>query len=275
MPARKRNPRGLNREAPPSVGKAMTQLRIGCSGWVYKDWKGPFYPADLKDADRLAWYATQFDTTEINASFYRLPTEAAVACWARTAPHGFEFAWKVSRFITHNKKLRECPQSVDLVFGRMAPLGGKLGPALVQLPPQLRRNDERLESFLAWIPESQRVAVEFRHDSWYEQPVYDLLARHNAAFVISDHHSAPAPSVVTADWVYWRGHGPGGRYFGRYPDEDLRKLAAEIGLWQAEGKDVYAYFDNDIKSAAPFDALRLKELIAQSNSRSLSGQSVL
>jgi len=253
----------------------MSELRIGCSGWSYKDWKGPFYPAGTKDADRLAWYATQFDTAEINASFYRLPSENAVRCWADTAPEGFVFAWKVSRFITHNKKLKECPESVDLVFGRMAPLGDKLGPALVQLPPQLRRNDERLETFFSWLPKGQRIAVEFRHDSWYAEGVYDILRRRNAALVISDHHSAPAPSLVTADWVYWRGHGPGGRYFGNYPDEDLRRLSAQIGLWRADGLDVYAYFDNDIKAAAPFDARRLKELAGQSNSRSLVSQSAL
>ena len=238
----------------------MSQLRIGCSGWAYKDWKGPFYPADLKDADRLTWYATKFDTAEINASFYRLPTENAVAGWAAQAPKDFLFAWKVSRFITHNKKLKDCQDSVDLVFGRMAPLGDKLGPALVQLPPQLRRNDERLESFIGWLPEG-RIAFEFRHNSWYDQGVYDLLARRNCAFVISDHHSAPAPTLVTADWVYWRGHGPGGRYAGSYSDEALAALAEEIKGWRARGLDVYAYFDNDIKSAAPRDALRLKGLL--------------
>src|SRR5690606_19398451 len=116
-----------------------------------------------------------------------------------------------------------------------------------------------------WWPKGQRLAVEFRHDSWYCDEIYALLARRNAALVISDHHSAPAPSVVTADWVYWRGHGPGGRYHGRYPDEALRTLAAQIGLWRGEGLDVFAYFDNDIKSAAPFDALRLKALVCESN----------
>lgn len=234
----------------------MSDLRIGCSGWAYKDWKGPFYPSGTKDADRLAWYATQFDTAEINASFYRLPSEAAVAGWAAQAPKGFLFAWKVSRFITHNKKLKDCPDSVDLVFGRMAPLGAKQGPALIQLPPQLRRNDDRLETFIGWLPKGVRAAFEFRHPSWYEQPVYDLLARHNCAFVISDHHSAPAPTVVTADWVYWRGHGPGGRYHGSYSDDDLTALARDIESWC--GLDVFVYFDNDIKSAAPRDALRLK-----------------
>ena len=213
----------------------MSELRIGCSGWAYKDWKGPFYPAHLKDAERLGWYATKFDTAEINASFYRLPSENAVAGWAAQAPPGFVFAWKVSRFITHNKKLKDCQDSVDLVFGRMAPLGGKLGPALVQLPPQLRRNDERLESFMAWLPKGRRVAFEFRHDSWYDDDVYALLARHDAAFVISDHHSAPAPGVVTADWVYWRGHGPGGRYFGRYTADSCYREAGVLVVEDVKG----------------------------------------
>src|SRR3569833_608108 len=129
----------------------MACVRIGCSGWTYKDWTGPFYPQGTKDRERLEYYATRFDTTEINASFYRLPSEPMVEGWARRAPSGFTFAWKVSRFITHNMTLNDCADSVDLVFGRMAPLGEKLGPALVQLPPMLRRDDERLARFLALL----------------------------------------------------------------------------------------------------------------------------
>lgn len=240
----------------------MTQLRIGCSGWAYNDWKGPFYPAGLKDADRLAWYATRFDTAEINASFYRLPSETAVAAWRDQAPAGFCFAWKVSRFISHNKKLKDCADSVDLVFGRMAPLAEKRGPALVQLPPQLRRNDERLETFIGWLPKGWRVAFEFRHPSWYDEAVFEILRRRGCGFVISDHHHAPAPGLVTADFAYWRGHGPGGRYHGSYPDAALEELARDIESWRAAGLDVFAYFDNDVKCAAPRDALRLKALLA-------------
>ena len=234
----------------------MPQLRIGCSGWTYKDWKGPFYPPKTPDARRLEHYSTVFDTAEINASFYRLPSEAMVEGWARRAPAGFVFAWKVSRFITHNKKLNECEDPIDLVFGRMAPLGDKLGPALVQLPPSLRRNDERLARFLDRLPPG-RVTVEFRDPSWYDPVVYRRLAERDVSLCISDHHSAPSPWEVTASWVYVRGHGPGGRYFGRYPDEELARWAGHIDRWRAEGRDVYAYFDNDIKSAAPFDAQAL------------------
>ncbi|HYE41973.1 MAG TPA: DUF72 domain-containing protein [Caulobacteraceae bacterium] len=243
----------------------MAQVRIGCSGWAYKDWMGRFYPEAVKLKGRFGYYATLFDTCEINASFYRLPSEAAVQGWADQAPPGFLFAWKVSRFISHNKKLKDCADSVDLVFGRMAPLGAHQGPALVQLPPQLRRNDERLKTFLGWLPKGQRVTVEFRHDSWYDPAVFAILAEHDAALCISDHHDAPSPWETTAGWVYVRGHGPGGRYFGRYGEEALRQWAAHIRLWAAEGREVYAYFDNDIGAAAPADAEQLKALLPQSN----------
>lgn len=238
----------------------MSQLRIGCSGWVYKDWTGPFYPEGTKDKDRLEYYAGVFDTAEINASFYRLPSEKMVEGWVARAPAGFVFAWKVSRFITHNKKLKDCEEPVALVFGRMAPLADHYGPALIQLPPQLRRNDDRLAGFLKLLPPGRRHTVEFRHESWYAPPVFQILADFDAALCVSDHHAAPAPWEVTASWVYVRGHGPGGRYHGRYPDAELAAWAERIAGWRAEGRDVYAYFDNDVKSAAPFDAQTLQRL---------------
>jgi uncharacterized protein YecE (DUF72 family) len=232
----------------------MGELRIGCSGWTYKDWTGPFYPPGTRDRERLEYYATRFDTAEINASFYRLPSGATVGGWARRAPAGFLFAWKVSRFITHNKKLNDCEDSVELVFGRMAPLGAKLGPALVQLPPMLHRDDARLARFLDLLPKGRRCTVEFRHPSWYAPAVFAILADYDAALCISDHHSAPSPWEVTASFVYVRGHGPGGRYRGRYPPAELADWAARLKGWRRQGLDVFAYFDNDIKSAAPLDA---------------------
>jgi uncharacterized protein YecE (DUF72 family) len=238
----------------------MSALRIGCSGWTYKDWTGPFYPPGTKDRERLEYYATRFDTAELNASFYRLPSEAMVEGWARRAPAGFLFAWKVSRFITHNKKLKDCEDSVDLVFGRMAPLGDKLGPALVQLPPMLRRDDDRLARFLDLLPKGRRCTVEFRHPSWYDPAVFAILADHDAALCISDHHSAPSPWELTASWAYVRGHGPGGRYRGRYPPAELADWATRLTGWRRQGRDVFTYFDNDIKSAAPLDALALMGL---------------
>jgi uncharacterized protein YecE (DUF72 family) len=238
----------------------LAELRIGCSGWTYRDWVGDFYPREVRVKDRFAFYASQFDTAEINGSFYRLPSEAAVAGWREKAPPGFVFAWKVSRFITHNKKLKDCEDSVDLVFGRMAPLGKTAGPALIQLPPQLRRNDERLAGFLKLLPKG-RHTVEFRHPSWYEKPVFDILADHDAALCISDHHDAPAPWELTASWAYVRGHGPGGRYHGRYGQAELSRWREAIAGWRRRGMDVYAYFDNDVKCAAPKDAAALKAMM--------------
>src|SRR4051812_22397582 len=143
----------------------MVEARVGCSGWVYPHWRGTFYPDKMRQADWFAYYATRFDCCEINGSFYRLPSEKAVAAWAAAAPPGFQFAWKASRYITHNKKLLDCRDSLALVLGRMAPLGAAAGPALFQLPPQVRRNDERLAAFLGWLPRDHRVTVEFRHPS--------------------------------------------------------------------------------------------------------------
>lgn len=184
-----------------------------------------------------------------------------MAGWAQRTPPGFVFAWKISRYVTHNKKLKDCAEAVELVFDRMAGLGAARGPTLVQLPPQLRRDDERLANFLKLLPKG-RHAFEFRHASWYAPQVFRILGDHDAALCISDHHAAPAPWEVTASFAYVRGHGPTGRYFGRYGADELARLAQRIAGWREDGRDVYAYFDNDVKSAAPFDAAALKGLVA-------------
>ena len=232
-------------------------LRIGTSGWHYASWRGPFYPAKLRPADFLSFYQQRFSTAEINNSFYRLPTAEAVTAWRDGTPEDFLFAWKASRFITHMKKLKGVEDSIDLVFGRMAALGAKSGPVLFQLPPMLHADRERLAAFLAFLPRGYRYTIEFRHPSWYEASIFDLLREHDAALCLSDHAAAPAPWEVTAGWVYIRGHGADGRYAGNYSDDTLDDWARRIAAWRAEGRDVYCYFDNDIKSAAPTDAERL------------------
>jgi uncharacterized protein YecE (DUF72 family) len=234
------------------------QVRVGTSGWSYPHWSKRFYPKTVRTKDRFCYYASQFDTVEINGSFYRLPSESAVAAWAEQAPPGFVFAWKASRYITQAKKLKDASEPLKLVFGRMAPLGEAFGPALFQLPPQFRLNRDRLASFLALLPKTRRVTVEFRHPSWYAPAVVQLLADHDVALCISDHHDAPAPWEVTASFVYVRGHGPGGRYAGRYPAAEIDRWAQSIQGWAAAGRDVYAYFDNDIDGAAPLDARDLR-----------------
>jgi uncharacterized protein YecE (DUF72 family) len=241
----------------------MTDLRIGCSGWSYKDWRGPFYPPEVRVKDQLAWYATRFSTAEINASFYRLPTETAVAAWRDAVPEGFLFAWKASRFLTHNKKLKEPEDSLKLILGRMEPLGDRYGPILFQLPPSLKLDRERLAYFLDRLPKKRRCTVEFRHASWYAPEIFKLLAEHDVSLCVSDHHDAPSPWEATASFVYVRAHGPGGRYYGRYSEAELKTLAQAIRDWRKDGKAVFCYFDNDIKSAAPQDAERLIGLTSE------------
>ncbi len=232
-------------------------IHIGTSGWHYGSWRGPFYPPDVRVKDQLAYYASRFCTTEINASFYRLPTEKAVRDWRDTVPEDFLFAWKASRYITHLKRLKDCADPVALVFGRMEKLGTRFGPVLFQLPPRFHCDRERLAGFLKLLPKARRAAFEFRHESWYEPAIFDLLSEHNAAFCISDHAAAPAPFEVTADFVYLRGHGPSGHYHGTYPDAELGGWAGHIRSWRRRRREVFVYFDNDQKSAAPKDAERL------------------
>jgi uncharacterized protein YecE (DUF72 family) len=238
----------------------MAEVRIGTSGWSYPHWRGTFYPEGLRVKDQFAFYAGRFSTTEINGSFYRLPTEKAVAGWREAAPEGFVFAWKASRFITHTKRLKDPADSIALVFGRMQGLGDRLGPALFQLPPMMKADPERLAAFLKLLPNDRRCVVEFRHPSWYAPEVFELLRARDVALCISDHHDAPAPWERTASFVYVRGHGPGGGYSGSYSDDELKSWAKRIKAWTREGCDAYAYFDNDIGTAAPGDAERLRGL---------------
>ena len=239
----------------------MTAIRIGTSGWHYDSWKGPFFPRGLRLKDQLQFYATQFSSTELNGVFYHTPTIESVKAWREQTPAAFVFAWKASKFITHWKRLSErCQNSLELLEERISLLGEKAGPMLFQLPPQFQRNDERLASFVKMLNRKRRYTFEFRHPSWYVPRVLRLLSDENIALCISDHADAPSPWKRTADFVYVRGHGPGGRYKGHYSAAALASWRKKIANWGARGCDVYVYFDNDQKSAAPRDARRLQEL---------------
>lgn len=242
--------------------KNETELRIGTSGWHYADWWGPFYPKGVKKKDALDYYVTQFNATELNAPFYRTPTEKAVANWRDAAPEDFRFAWKASRFITHWRRLNVDEHSMQLLESRLELLRGNLGPVLFQLPPRMKADRERLANFLGYLPKKRRYAFEFRHPSWYEKPVLDLLSDHDAALCLSDHADAPAPREATASFVYVRNHGMSGRYHGSYTEKALKDWAKSIVGWRRGGRDVWCFFDNDQKSAAPRDAKRLVELLA-------------
>lgn len=242
--------------------KAAQRVWIGTSGWTYDGWRGPLYPPDLPKKDWLRFYATQFPTTEINGSFYRTPSLEAVRGWAEQTPREFLFAWKASKFITHWKRLSEkSDNSIALIDERLKILGRKAGPVLFQLPPQFTANRQRLASFLKMLPAKYHYAFEFRHPSWYEDAIINLLRENDISLCLSDHHHAPSPWVVTARHVYVRGHGPGGTYKDNYPEKTLRAWARDIAKWKRQRRTIYVYFDNDQKSAAPQDAKRLRELV--------------
>jgi uncharacterized protein YecE (DUF72 family) len=240
----------------------MARILIGTSGWHYLSWRRAFFPRELMIRHQLQYYATQFCTTELNGVFYRTPSQQAVADWRNQTPDDFVFTWKASKFITHWKRLTDASvNSLELLESRLSILGSKAGPVLFQLPSQFAANEERLRSFLKLLRRNRRYSFEFRHPSWYAPQILRVLSRENVSLCISDHHDAPAPWKRTADFVYLRGHGPTGRYEGHYSDLQLQQWASRIRSWKRQGCDVYVYFDNDQKSAAPTDAARLERLL--------------
>ena len=240
-------------------------VRIGCSGWNYASWKQEFYgglPARLW----LEHYAKHFDTVEVNNTFYRLPNRAAVANWERTAPPGFLFTIKASRYLTHIKRLTELDTGLVRFYERIAPLLGsaKMGPILWQLPPTFKRDDDRLANALARLDRTkERHCIEFRHASWFAEDVYALLREHGVALVIGDRpevHSFQT-HVFTADWTFVRFHYGSRGLRGNYSETELQEWAARFAEWRNE-VDILAYFNNDWEVFAIRNALRLKQLLA-------------
>jgi uncharacterized protein YecE (DUF72 family) len=238
------------------------KVLVGTSGWHYGHWHGRFFPRELARKQHLRFHARHFPTVELNGVFYRMPTIDAVRGWVEQTPDCFTFAWKASRFLTHIKRLKDIDDySIDLLESRLSVLGNKLGPVLFQLPPQMKVDRERLATFLKRLDRRHRYAFEFRDPGWYEAPILDLLREHDVALCLSDHVHAPAPWVATAGHVYVRGHGSSGRYRGHYDEATLQNWARDISRWHGEGRQVYAYFDNDEEGAAPIDADRLIALL--------------
>ncbi|MCA1654038.1 MAG: DUF72 domain-containing protein [Sphingomicrobium sp.] len=237
-------------------------IHVGCSGWVYRHWKGGFYPAELAQKRWFHRYAESFDTVEINASFYRLPLPSTFDGWREKAPPGFRYAVKVNRFITHNKKLAgvEEPLAEFIALARM--LGPALGPLLHQLPPSLHRNDERLAAYLALLPTDIEHVVEFRHRSWYVEAVLALLDRHGVGFVTHDLVGLVSPRWASGRTAYVRFHGTGGKYRGRYSETQMKDWADWLNEQRAVGRSAWAYFNNDIGGDAIEDARVLRAAMA-------------
>ena len=239
----------------------MADYRIGTSGWHYADWRGRFYPEKLPMAKWLEFYAGHFTTVELNNSFYRLPTESTFAGWREAVTAGFTFAVKVSRFITHIKRLNNVEEPMDNFISRARNLNEKLGPLLYQLPPNLYRNDDLLESFLPTLPRGMKHVIEFRHQSWLADEVFAILRRHNVGLCIFDMPSLRCPLAATADFGYVRFHGSGSLYSSCYTDEELADWAGSIAQLAAGLKEVYIYFNNDIDGYAVRNAFTLREYL--------------
>ena len=239
------------------------RAHVGCSGWVYRDWRGVVYPARSPQREWFGHYASRFDTVEINNTFYRLPTAAAVEGWAAQAPEGFVYAVKLGAFGSHRMKLRDAASWLPNHLDRVDRLGPHLGPNLVQLPPRWRRDTGRLDEFLALAPRRLRWAVELREASWVHDDTFEVLARHRAALCIHD-LLPDHPWERTTDWTYVRFHGPHALerpYHDRYTGRRLWRVAERLGTWLDDGDDVYAYFNNDWHGNAVRDATCLRELL--------------
>ena len=231
-----------------------TLVYIGTSGWQYRDWRGSFYPAELPQREWLAYYCKHFRTVELNNSFYNLPAGSVFASWRERTPAGFVMAVKISRFLTHVKKLNDPAEPVHRFLSHAEELGPRLGPVLVQLPPNFHAAPSRLEETLALFPRKVRVAVELRDPSWFSDEVREVLERHGAAFVLADPPRRDQPSWRTANWGFVRFHQ--GRATPRpcYGEDALRTWAQRLAEMFEPKEDVYVYFNNDHHGCAPRDA---------------------
>ena len=231
----------------------MAILRVGTSGFAYKEWKGKFYPANLRDRDWLSYYSRQFPTVEINHTFYRMPTEKAVLGWSASVPGGFQFALKANQAITHVRKLRDCEALLRRFLEAASVLGAEeqLGPVLVQLPPNFRAQADVLESFLKLRPRAFRFALEFRHPSWFEPQVYDLLQRYQTALGLRETDLEPAPDRLTADFTYVRLRR------NTYAREELQAWRQRFRAWVDQGVDVYVYVKHEDAAQGPAYARQL------------------
>lgn len=274
----------------------MSQIRIGISGWTYAGWRGGFYPPEWPHKRELEYASRQFNSIEINGTFYRMQRPENFRAWYDVTPAGFQFAVKGSRFITHMKKLKDVDAAVANFFASgVLALKEKLGPVLWQFPPQMSFNPDKFEAFLELLPKTTsaaaavakkhdarvtgraymrvdknrriRHAFEIRHDSFMDDAFFDMLRRHKAAFVVADTAGLwPYSEEATADFVYVRLHGASELYTSGYSDAELDLWAKRVRKWK---RDVYVYFDNDRKVHAPFDAIRLAERLETGSARKL------
>ena len=239
-------------------------IYIGTSGWSYKHWKGIFYPPKLKATDYLAYYAQYFDIAEINTSFYHLPKPETVLGWIEKVPPQFKFCPKMSRYLTHMKKLTHPEEPLERFFDIFQPMQSLMGPVLVQLPPFLKFNYEVAEHFyqlLSTTYKAYEFVMEVRHATWLQEESLTLMAKYNIGLVISQSgHTFPYSEMITAKNIYIRFHGPKELYASSYSDDMLIYFAEKCNQWKAEGHIIWAFFNNDIHGYALSDARRLMHI---------------
>jgi uncharacterized protein YecE (DUF72 family) len=235
-------------------------VRIGTSGWEYRHWEGRFYPRGLARDRWLEYYASQFDTVELNNSFYRLPDGEQFARWARRVPADFCFAVKASRYLTHVKRLRDPKEPIERFWSRARHLGSKLGPVLYQLPPRWKPDLDRLAAFLDRVP-NEPQAVEFRDSRWYGERTFRLLKDSSAALCLHDMTGSATEPRPVGRFVYVRFHGAGAKYGGSYTPQRLSAWADRVAGWAGDGLPVWIFFNNDAAGHAVRDAIRLRDLL--------------
>jgi uncharacterized protein YecE (DUF72 family) len=235
-------------------GDSRVNVRIGTSGYSYAEWKGNFYPEKMAAKDMLRYYAERFPTVEINNTFYRMPKEPLLEGWAAQVPESFQFVIKATQRITHIKRLKECGEELSFLFRVTATLAARLGPILFQLPPNFRKDVPRLQSFFDAMPERRRVAVEFRHASWFDDETFQTLRNHGAALCVADTGEEPiVPLVATTDWGYLRLRRED---FG---DQDLREWARKIR--DQPWSDAFVFMKHEEEGRGPKLAARLIEIL--------------
>lgn len=237
------------------------KLLVGTSGWSYDHWGDIFYPAKLASVKRLAFFAQHFETVEVNSSFYHLMPRKTFANWRQSTPDDFVFAVKASRFITHVKKINDVEEPLEKFFESAEGLEEKLGPILFQLPPNFKKNEERLANLLKLLPKKHRYAFEFRHESWFTEEIYQLLKEKQAALCLADSPRWPLELVTTAPFVFIRMHGGAVLYGSKYSEEELKKWAKRIRGYLKDGIDAYVYFNNDAYGYAIENAKSLREML--------------
>jgi uncharacterized protein YecE (DUF72 family) len=230
-------------------------VHVGTSGWNYPEWKGSFYPRDMKPAGMLAYYAGRFSTVEVNNTFYRMPTPAIVEGWASAVPPAFTFVFKAPQRITHFSRLKDVDEPVRAFCDAARLLGPRLGSLLFQLPPNFKADLARLAELLGLLPPDLRVAFEFRHATWFTPEVYAQLAARNAALCIVDSDDGATPAMATADFGYVRLRATG------YSDDDLRGWLATMDRIGARWRDAFVFFKHEDKGTGPALGARLKALL--------------